>query len=110
MGEATCRTCPFGSRTSGRGGTEYQCRKAPKNDQGRFPSMQDHEWCGEHPALQRDQLAARAMQGMIAASGADPKQFPDTQDAFAAAVAQEAYAVADAMLREREKQSNRKET
>ncbi len=59
---------------------------------------------------ERDHLAAMAMQGLIAASGADPKQFPDTQDAFAAAIAQEAYAVADAVLREREKQSNRKET
>lgn len=53
------------------------------------------ESCGEHPARQRDRLAAMAMQGIVTFNGN-----VDRVDLLA----RDAYEIADAMLAEREKE------
>ncbi len=59
------------------------------------------------PLVSRDELAARAMQGLLAASFYD--RIGGEWVTRDAQLASRAYQYADAMLREREKQSNRKE-
>jgi hypothetical protein len=113
VSDATCKTCPFwgpyaesnarGERVEPRLGT---CRLRPPRpmpddepDDGgqRFthenPEVVDFWWCSEHPARQRDRLAAMAMQGILAHGG--PKGEP-------AIIAKLAHQVADAMLAARE--------
>jgi hypothetical protein len=54
------------------------------------------DWfCSEHPLLQRDRLAAMAMQGLLASLGSD-RLVPD-------AMAHDCYLAADALLAERTK-------
>jgi hypothetical protein len=106
MADATCKTCPFWecSDADRKDASERRCRvrspaarsvahraEAQAHD-AVWPWTKDDEWCGEHPARQRDRLAAMAMQGLA------------TMDAVCGAlrtpeaVARDAYAIADAMF------------
>jgi hypothetical protein len=115
VSEGTCKTCPFwgpyaesnarGERVEPRLGT---CRLRPPRpmpddepDDGgqRFthenPEVVDFWWCSEHPARQRDRLAAMAMQAdLTGCAGRGSWDFKG--------IAERAYVVADAMLSARE--------
>jgi hypothetical protein len=106
VSEGTCKTCPFWDASPADRGdaAERECRvrspaawsvphreAAPARD-AMWPWTRADDWCGEHPARQRDRLAAMAMQGMLA----DPACIESGW------VATAAYLFADAMLKARE--------
>lgn len=99
MGDATCKTCYFATLLAERGeGREIRCHNAT----AWFGTVYHREdwWCSEHPARQRDRLAAMAMQAILpTASAQSEEQVP----AMLRQVAKAAYAAADALLAEREK-------
>jgi len=87
-GSATCETCPYWQEIKPLLGPRVgHCHHAATE---RIP-FDSTWWCSEHPARQRDRLAAMAMQGFAAipirTSAADIAHF--------------AYEIADAMLAER---------
>jgi hypothetical protein len=105
MADATCKTCPFWecSDADRKDASERRCRvrspaarsvahraEAQAHD-AVWPWTKDDEWCGEHPARQRDRLAAMAMQGWLSS-------WPDHHTEAPERIAKVAYAVADAML------------
>lgn len=116
--DATCETCPFyGGRRDKLDGT---CHRNPPvfmpnvpygadgEAEGVFPYVYPTGYCGEHPLLQRDRLAAMAMQGLIVDpdgfqgfGGFDPDA--DRSISYGERVSRAAYAIADAMLAERNK-------
>ncbi len=122
MGEARCKTCPFWAADPGdreESGIRRECRRnAPpphghdvadeptsNDDWAAFSVTASDDWCGEHPALQRDRLAAMAMQGLLAAGFYD--RIGGEWSTRDAQLASRAYQYADAMLREREKGAGR---
>lgn len=104
MTSATCKTCPFYG--GGRDKFDGTCHRNPPvplanvpygadgEAEGVFPYVDPSGYCGEHPLLQRDRLAAMAMQGILTS---------DRDGGSAEKLADLAYAVADAMLAERSK-------
>jgi hypothetical protein len=83
---ATCETCPYWQEIAPARGYGGQCHHAAN---GFEASSVATWWCSEHPARQRDRLAATAMGGLVSVhGGAIPA---DELAAFA-------YKVADAML------------
>jgi hypothetical protein len=98
--DATCKACPFFDAAPD--AAWGQCRKTPpvydpQSGSSEWPRTDDNAWCGEHPALRRDQIAAMAMPGLLAdESGGEGGFFRDL-----GVMAKRAYDVADAMLAER---------
>jgi hypothetical protein len=88
---ATCETCPYWQEIKPleqhlKIGRCHHAALAPVEQNGLFDF---NWWCSEHPARQRDRLAATAMGGLVSVhGGAIPV---DELAAFA-------YKVADAML------------
>ncbi len=114
MADATCKTCPFWWHRAEDGRlVDTACRRHPpratpmqSGGPGQpvdpywtvYPAAQPDEWCGEHPARQRDRLATMAMQAIVG-------NFREAADAAGQApqVAEDAYRIADAMLAERKR-------
>jgi hypothetical protein len=92
MAAATCKTCPFFSPA--REATWGTCQLNPPVYVGsdcQWPAVDATEWCGSHPARQRDRLAAMFAQGMT---------YPDrlNEEDLDRDLAKRAYQMADAML------------
>lgn len=111
MADATCKTCPFYGPFPANDGALGTCRRYPPRPMmtesgGDHPEL-THEnaetaaswWCGEHPARQRDRLAADIFRNLVN---------PDACTKEDLEVAAElAYEGADAFLAAREKGAGR---
>jgi len=93
VSDATCKTCPhWAPACRDPGALNGECRNVEALRFRHTETTRDY-WCSEHPALQRDHLAAMAMQGLLACglhvpNGPDPATF----------LVDQAYRIADAML------------
>jgi hypothetical protein len=94
-GNATCETCPYWTEIEPAGGARVRagyCHHVANEANSR--NYVDYDWwCSEHPDLQRDRLAALAMQGLVT------DHLIGTDEA-----AVRAYMFADAMLAARKKE------
>jgi hypothetical protein len=106
MSAATCKACPFWEPPKDGAGPSGYCHHARSYlVAGDTVRTFADGWCSEHPLLQRDRLAAMAMQGLVACEDAlSSYAGPDGTRPYRVRVALLAYEIADAMLAARGEQ------